>query len=56
MQVRRLKRTITRDELKALRDKHDEIKDMEVFTMGMRLSVQHVRQREWDFLMSLEDA
>jgi hypothetical protein len=50
--VRRLKRLIPLKELQEY--KEAELKDMVVVGKG-RLSVQPVRQKEWDFILTLED-
>jgi predicted RNA-binding protein with PUA-like domain len=48
--VRKLKRIITLDELKA----RDELSDMALTRRGTRLSVMPVEKLEWDFILSLE--
>ena len=48
--VRKLKRTITLEELKS----HDELADMVLTRRGNRLSVMPVEKMEWDFILSLE--
>jgi len=50
--VRRLKRLIPLKELQEYKDA--ELKDMTVVGKG-RLSVQPVRQHEWDFILTIED-
>lgn len=50
--VRRLRRLIPLKELQEY--KEAELKDMTVVGKG-RLSVQPVRQHEWDFILTLED-
>jgi predicted RNA-binding protein with PUA-like domain len=50
--IRRLKRLIPLKELQEYKD--EELKDMVVVGKG-RLSVQPVRQKEWDFILTLED-
>ena len=50
--VRKLKRFISLKELQEY--KEGELKDMTVVGKG-RLSVQPVRQKEWDFILELED-
>jgi predicted RNA-binding protein with PUA-like domain len=54
MQIRKLKRMISLEELKSLRIEHDALKDLQLFTTA-RLSVQNVSQEQWDFILSLED-
>ncbi len=48
--VRKLKRTITLEELKS----RDELADMVLTRRGNRLSVMPVEKMEWDFILSLE--
>ena len=50
--VRKLKRLIPLRELQEY--KEVELKDMTVVGKG-RLSVQPVKQKEWDFILQLED-
>ena len=50
--VRRLKRLIPLKELQEY--KETDLKDM-VVVGKTRLSVQPVRQKEWDFILTLED-
>jgi predicted RNA-binding protein with PUA-like domain len=48
--VRKLKRTITLEELKS----REELADMVLTRRGNRLSVMPVEKMEWDFILSLE--
>lgn len=53
-QVRKLKRLITLEELKALRGKEARLSDMQLFTTA-RLSIQNVTQEQWDCILELEE-
>jgi predicted RNA-binding protein with PUA-like domain len=48
--VRKLKRTITLEELKQRKD----LKDMPLVRKGNRLSVMPVTEKEWNLILSLE--
>jgi predicted RNA-binding protein with PUA-like domain len=50
--VRKLKRIITLDELRAHADK--KLKDFVLLRRGNRLSVMPVSKKDWDFVLSLE--
>jgi predicted RNA-binding protein with PUA-like domain len=50
--VRKLKRVITLDELRAHADK--KLKDFVLLRRGNRLSVLPVSQKDWDFILSFE--
>ena len=50
--IRKLKRLIPLKELQEYKDA--ELKDMTVVGKG-RLSVQPVREKEWEFILTLED-
>lgn len=52
LQVRKLKRCITLEELKA--HKEGPLQGLTLLTAG-RLSVQRVSSPHWDFILSLED-
>jgi len=49
--VRRLKRTITLQELKSYKT----LADMQLVQKGSRLSIMPVTKRQWDFILKLED-
>lgn len=53
VQVRKLKRQVTLDELKALREENSVAAGLQLFTTA-RLSVQNVSQAEWDLVHELE--
>ena len=53
LQVRKLKRKVTLDELKTLKDSNAIARSMQLFTTA-RLSIQNVSQAEWDFVHELE--
>ena len=48
--VKKLKRTITLDELKG----HDALEDMTLLRKGNRLSVMPVSAGEWKYILALE--
>jgi predicted RNA-binding protein with PUA-like domain len=50
--VRKLKRVITLDELRAHADKR--LKDLVLLRRGNRLSVMPVTNKDWDFILTLE--
>ena len=50
--VRKLKRVITLDELRAHADK--KLKDFVLLRRGNRLSVMPVTNKDWDFILTLE--
>lgn len=52
--MRKLKRLITLEELKALRGKEARLSDMQLFTTA-RLSIQNVTQEQWDCILELEE-
>lgn len=52
--VRKFKQPITLEKLKGLRDEHEELKDLQLFSTS-RLSVQNVTQQQWEYILSLED-
>ena len=49
--VRKLKRTITLQELKSYKT----LADMKLVQKGSRLSIMPVTKRQWDFILKLED-
>jgi predicted RNA-binding protein with PUA-like domain len=53
VQVRKFKEPITLEKLKGLRDKHEELKDLQLFSTS-RLSVQNVTHAQWEYILSLE--
>ena len=52
-QVRKLKRLITLEELKALRGTEERLASMQLFTTA-RLSIQNVTREQWDCILEIE--
>jgi predicted RNA-binding protein with PUA-like domain len=54
VQVRKLKRLVSLQELKGMRESNAVARGLQLFTMA-RLSIQNMSQAEWDLVLALEE-